>query len=259
MYTQTPPKASQEPVFSETSVNFDRASGETFTAPTLSGAMTNVTYSSSKPGVATVDAETGAVKIVGTGTTTITASAEGTAEYKPATASYTIHVTDSSTPTTTKRYVLASSIEGGKDYIIVSGGYALKNDNGSVASVAVEPVDGVLEFEPGEEEKLVWSASRETSSPDNGDYTFQNDGKYIRRPSSGGTTLNIEAASSFSKYFVWLYDGTHFYHNNLGGSSGNTAYVYWLNYDGSSWKFAYEATTDPNHSKAKVTQLYVEE
>lgn len=258
-YTSTPPRQAQTLSFSATSVNHDIAGSAAFTAPSLSGAQTTVTYSSSKETVATVDAETGAVEIVGVGTTTITASAEGTTEYKPATASYTIHVTDSSTPTTTKRYVLANSIEAGKDYIIVSGGYALKNDNGSVASVAVEPVDGALEFEPGEEEDLVWLASRETSLPDNGDYTFQNDGKYIRRPSGGGTTLAIQAASSFTKYFVYLYDGTHLYHHNLGGQNSDTPYVYWVYYDSGSWKFAYEATTDPNHSKAKVTQLYVEE
>ena len=259
-YSTTPPKQSQELAFSAAAVEYDLAAGGTFTTPTLTGAQTTVTYSSNKPAVATVDAATGAIEITGVGTTVITASAEGTDTYKPATATYTLRVIDSSAPATTKRYVLATEIVDGKDYLIVSGGYALKNDGGSVASVAVTPVDGVIEFEPGEDDALAWTAIQETSYPDNGDYVFSNNSQYIRRPSGGGTTLSIESKpGSWSKYFVFLYDGTHFYHHNLGGSDGNTAYVYWLNYDSGSWKFAYATTTDPAHDSAKTTQLYVEQ
>ncbi|MBR1488725.1 MAG: Ig-like domain-containing protein [Bacteroidales bacterium] len=260
LYSTTPPKQAQEISFGgTTSFTFDKAeSGATFTAPSLSGAQTTVTYTSSKPAVATVDAATGAIEITGVGTTIITASAEGTDTYKPATATYTLNVIDSSAPVTTKRYVLATEIVDGKDYLIVSGGYALKNDNGSVASVAITPVDGVIEFDSGEDEGLAWTATRETSLPNYGDYVFSNGGNYIRRPSGGGTALTMESATSFTKYFVFLYDGTHFYHHNLGGQNSNTDYVYWLHYD-SSWKFAYEATTDPSHSSAKTTLLYVAE
>ena len=258
LYGSNPSRQTQELVLSSTSVTFDTASGETFIAPTLSGAQTDVSWSSSKPAVATVDAETGAVEIVGVGTTVITASAEGSDTYKPASISYTLKVNDSSTPVTKKRYVLATEIVDGKGYLIVSGGNALKNDGGSVASVGVTPVENVIEFESDEDEGLVWTATRETSLPTNGDYVFSNDGKYIRRPSGGGTTLSIEAKpSSWSKYFVFLYDGSHFYHHNLGGQNGDTEYVYWLHYD-EGWLFAYTATTDPNHADAKTTLLYVE-
>lgn len=68
--------------------------GQPFTAPTLSGAKTTVTYSSSNTDVATVDASTGAVTLVGAGTTTITATAEATEDYFSATASYTLTVID---------------------------------------------------------------------------------------------------------------------------------------------------------------------
>jgi len=260
VYSRTAPRAAQTLSFSEASVSYDLAGEDPFTAPTLSGAETTVTYASSKTAVATVDAGTGEVTIVGVGTTTITASAEETDEYKAATASYTIRVTDSSLPVTTNRYVLASELEAGKNYLIVSGGYALKNNDGTAEAVAVEPVDDVIEFEPGEDDALVWTAAAESSLPDYGDFTLNNDGKYIRRPGSGGTSLTLEAASSFTKYFVWLYDGTHLYHNNLVGSSSSTQYIYWMYYDDSgSWKFVNKATTDPNHESAKVTQLYVEE
>lgn len=63
-----------------------------FNAPTLEGAMTPVTYSSSQPEVATVNANTGAVSIVGLGTTVIRATAEENEEYFAATAEYTLHV-----------------------------------------------------------------------------------------------------------------------------------------------------------------------
>ena len=67
--------------------------GEPFTAPTLSGAKTAVTYDSSNPAVATVDAA-GVVTVVGIGATVITASAEGTDEYYSATAEYRLVVSE---------------------------------------------------------------------------------------------------------------------------------------------------------------------
>lgn len=66
--------------------------GQPFTAPTLSGVTTGVAYTSSNTAVATVNAETGAVTLVGAGTTTIKASAPATAEYEAGEASYTLTV-----------------------------------------------------------------------------------------------------------------------------------------------------------------------
>ncbi len=68
--------------------------GETFNAPTVEGAMTPVTYTSSNPEVATVDATTGAVTLVEPGTTTITATAEESDVYKAASASYNLTVVE---------------------------------------------------------------------------------------------------------------------------------------------------------------------
>lgn len=66
--------------------------GESFTAPTLNGHTDGVVYSSSDPNVATVDASTGAVTLVGAGETTITASAPATFAYFEGEASYTLTV-----------------------------------------------------------------------------------------------------------------------------------------------------------------------
>lgn len=65
---------------------------EVFVTPELSGAKTDVTYSSSDENVATVDAATGAVTIIAAGSTTIEASAVETEEYRSAYASYKLTV-----------------------------------------------------------------------------------------------------------------------------------------------------------------------
>ena len=83
------PKTKQELSFPEASYSI--VMGESFTAPVLSGAMTDVTYSSSKEEVATVAGD-GAVTLVGPGTTVITATAAADETYASASASYTLIV-----------------------------------------------------------------------------------------------------------------------------------------------------------------------
>ena len=68
--------------------------GDEFTAPTLSGVTEGVVYSSSNTAVATVDAATGAVTLVGAGETTITAAAPESETHLAGTATYTLTVAD---------------------------------------------------------------------------------------------------------------------------------------------------------------------
>lgn len=80
--------------------------GSEFTEPTLSGAVTTVTYTSSNTAVATVDAATGEVTLVAAGETTITATAAAEGNYNAAEASYVLTVNPASSgevekPTTT--------------------------------------------------------------------------------------------------------------------------------------------------------------
>ena len=103
---------------------------------------------------------------------------------------------------------------------------------------------------------LVWTAAAESSQSDYGDFTLENGGKYIYRVTGSSPTVGIKSVSTFEKYYVWLYDGSHLYHKNV---TNSTDYIYWAYYTGSAWKMVYEKTTDPNHESAKVTQLYVEE
>lgn len=78
--------------------NYDVILGEAFTAPkatvtsTGAGFTGNVTYSSNKPEVATVNEATGDVEIKTVGTATITASYAGTENYASSSASYTLNV-----------------------------------------------------------------------------------------------------------------------------------------------------------------------
>lgn len=68
--------------------------GDAFSTPKLEGLPEGVTpeYTSSNTEVATIDAATGDVKIVGVGTTTITVTSPNTDIYKEATASYELNV-----------------------------------------------------------------------------------------------------------------------------------------------------------------------
>ena len=67
--------------------------GEPFTAPTLTKATTAVvTYSSDAENVATVDATTGEVTLVGEGTARITAKADANDDFRAGSASYLLHV-----------------------------------------------------------------------------------------------------------------------------------------------------------------------
>lgn len=93
--------------------------GENFTAPTatvsgegLTGA--SVTYASSTESVATVDANTGAVTIVSTGSTTITATYAGNDNYKGSSASYTLTVKEPiTTVLTSMEEIFAKATEAG--------------------------------------------------------------------------------------------------------------------------------------------------
>lgn len=125
--------------------------GDEFTAPTatltpnVEGAT--IKYSSRKPAVATVDKTTGAVTIVGVGTTVITANFAGDDTYGASTASYTINVVKPATvedgvfdftgdgtidygsglrPSTSTSYIKASTWKAGKVTMTTSEGNGVR-------------------------------------------------------------------------------------------------------------------------------------
>ena len=94
--------------------------GEDFTEPTLTTtpANLNVTYSSSDQTVATIDVATGEVTPVAAGTTVITATFAGNNSYNSGSASYTLTVSEATTP----------------DPVVGSGTYALVTDASTLAA-----------------------------------------------------------------------------------------------------------------------------
>lgn len=85
----------EEAILSFPEASYKVVFGKEFTAPELTINSTGaVTYSSSDPEVATVDATTGAVTVTGMGKTVITANSAENDEYYAGTASYTLIVSD---------------------------------------------------------------------------------------------------------------------------------------------------------------------
>lgn len=91
-------KPSPEMSFPEES--YSATLGETFTAPalTITPNTLTVTYSSSDTSVATVNETSGEVTLLAAGETTITATFAGNDDYRSATASYDLTVTDPNAP-----------------------------------------------------------------------------------------------------------------------------------------------------------------
>ena len=139
---------------------FSATVGTDFQEPTLTTdpAGLTVTYSSNNPAVATVDANTGEVTLVGVGDVTITATYAGSDYYNSAEASYTIIVSEEENPDNptvkTGKYQLVTSLdelESGKNYLIVSNSNDIDvaydgfdTNKGLVGNVT--PIDNVIDL-----------------------------------------------------------------------------------------------------------------
>jgi hypothetical protein len=224
----------QEIAFSAATAEYDLYKGEwTKAVPSLQNAQGTVTYESSDPTVATVDAS-GNVTPIKKGTTTITAKAAGNATYRPGEASYTVKVVDSN-PAVPKYYKV-EEIEAGQTYIIVSEGQAMTMNGTTLGVVSVTDVDGVIETD---EDLALWTAAEHveyySGTSAAGHFTLKNGDNYLQRHSDSGTqTASVGGVPSTGKYYVWEYDGTHLYHLS---SASNTFY---LGYS-SGWKFNYQS------------------
>lgn len=92
-----------------------------------------ITYTSSNPYVATVDAN-GKVTLKSWGKTTITASYPGNDQYKPATTSYELNVINSETSYDEKFIVFAAGTDKGSNSTILGGGDKLSKENVTIQS-----------------------------------------------------------------------------------------------------------------------------
>lgn len=111
--------------------------GDVFSTPKLEGLPEGVTpaYTSSKEEVATVDAATGEVKIVGVGTTTITVTSPNTDIYEEATASYELTVKLATTKEVTFDFSTFGYTNGQEVTEVKLGGITMTFDaNGGISS-----------------------------------------------------------------------------------------------------------------------------
>lgn len=92
-----------------------------------------ITYTSSNPYVATVD-ESGNVKLVSWGKTTITVSYPGSEVYESATTSYELNVINSETSYDEKFIVFAAGTDKGSNSTILGGGDKLNKENVTIQS-----------------------------------------------------------------------------------------------------------------------------
>ena len=235
-------KEHQELTFSAENVtyNFDTyGEGPLTNAPTLSGDMTPVTWSSNNVSVATVD-NSGHVTIHGVGIAVITAKAEADQTYYSGSASYTIEVTSSSTQTWYK----ADEIEDDKQYLIVSNGYALQNNNGSVAATAVTVTNETITLNAPS--GLLWTA--------NSSNQLTNNSQYLGSSSSSSGYYSSASLAIGSNAASWTYNAeSNLLTCNVTSSSmwgGSTTTTYYLYYSNSSNAFTINSSSSDTHIAA---------
>lgn len=203
-------KEKQHLNFDPDTITYDYDAGGDFPEPALSGAQTPVSYTSSNEAVATV-APDGTVTIHKAGSATITAKAEASETYYAATASYTILSKTSKTRT----FYLTTELAAGEEYVIVSAGQALTNNDGTIGATGISAADGVVLVA---DDAIVWTAAASGSG-----FTFANDGYYVQRGSGTNGSPSI-SKSPTSNYAAWTYSN-----NRLAAGS------YYLYYS-SGWK-----------------------
>lgn len=182
--------------------DYEATLGQVFDSPVLTGAITDVTYSSSDEDVATVDSETGTVTLVGTGTTFISAEAVETDAYYAANATYKLTVLDGQEKSFVKVTSALSDWSG--TYLIVYEGEEKSQyldgsktaDNNNLGSTAAL-IDATIE-----DGKIVG-----TPQVMNSVFTFEKSGdKYAIKTSSGsymgqsGETNGIKSSSQADTY-----------------------------------------------------------
>jgi len=231
LYKLNDSRTAQTLAFSGNEAKYDIANSEwTVEVPTLSGADTDVTFTSSDESVATVtkvDNTTVTVTIASgamkNDVAVIKATAAGTTTVKPATAFFKVTVIDPNVP----KYYKVDELENGKEYLIVSNGYALSLSGTSVKADAITETEteGVIQFdESATSNSPLWTATVSGTS-----VKVKNGSNYLRHSSSGAS---FSIGTSDSRNAI-VYD-----------AANNTVKVgnYYLNYSGSSFSLNSSAT-----------------
>ena len=181
-------------------VSYTATLGQGFTAPTLTvtpaAAASQVSYTSSDTDVATVNSTTGAVTLVGAGSTTITASVPASSTYNAAIASYELTVTSGGGSGGSGDFTLVTDVDdlsAGDEIIFVNSGSAgsafamsttQNSNNRGTTSVTVTDNNGTKTVVP--------SADTEVFTLESGWYFKTHDDKYIYAASSSKNYLRTE-------------------------------------------------------------------
>lgn len=114
LYEEVGGKEAPEFSFAAQTATLNLLDAGAFTAPALNSTSDGaVTYTSSNPEVATIDAD-GRIEALAAGETTITATLAETDEFTAATTEFTLHVT------TLSDYMKTTAVESGKTYILAA-------------------------------------------------------------------------------------------------------------------------------------------
>lgn len=207
-------KTDQTLIFSSSSCTAD-LSVEDFEEPTLTGAMTTVTYASSNADVAIVNSESGEVTLKGVGETMITATAAESDAYLPGSASYVLTVTDDSEEGNYDgAYALVAEYENGY--------YALTNTakgEDALAAIDATPniVNGKLVMDAGDvRNSISWVITPDTKA---GTYTIKTlDGGYLTG-TEDGTPLTVDTKKCVwtwkEEYGTWVIGNRSVIYNNF--------------------------------------------
>ncbi len=239
-------KEKQHLSFDPESVTYDFVAGGDFPEPSLSGAKTTVSYTSSNISVAEVDPSTGVVTIKGAGTATITAKAEADNVYYAGTASYSII----STSTNIQIWYKADDMVAGENYLIVSNGYALQNNGGSVAAVNdFEVSDDVIMYTAPA--TLIWQANASGQLTNSGQYLGSSSSSSGGGMFPGYGSLSL-AIGSQSNAAAWTYNSDNSYMTFTSSSSYGGSSTYYLYYSTSNKQYSISSSSGSSH----VASLY---
>lgn len=224
--------------------------GEAFTAPTLTNPHSvTVAYSSSNTNVAAVDATTGAVTIGTTaGKATISATFSGNESYLADEASYEITVVDPNAERWVKTAI--GDIATSDVFVIVGGGYAVTNDNGTdnaPDALAVTFTSDALSDIPAT--KLQWKLSGSASAG----YSFSpaNDATkflFCNTTATSGKNDNIRVGTGNRKVWEFTSDGY------MKTKDNNSARYFSLYTTTPDWRSYLNTNNNP-----KVIEFYVKQ
>ena len=216
----------------------------------------SVTWSSNNTAVATVDSG-GLVTGVAAGSATITVTTnDGGLTATCAVTVTAVVLTD---------YVEASTLEPGKDYLLVNGNtgtvYMLSNESGGsrqLKGVQTTVTNGKISISASTAAKCLFSCELYTPG-DNLTTCFENNGQYLYSDNANGLRMYTSPNNKHWHYVssgnkLWMFRG-----DNNGYTDTTSEYKYYLNMSGSNFTDAHVTTTSIEDSTLPPMHLFVED